>query len=92
MTDSERMLILRNVSSPTSSGNGRSGTDRTGRASSASALMRKPRVGTSRLSMRSHSTLADRLPTVVPRRTLLMVSSGPATRISGSVWVVLRRL
>ena len=53
---------------------------------------RKPRVGTSRLSMRSHSTLTDRLPTVVPSRMLRCVSSGPAARISGSVWVVLRRL
>ena len=45
ITDSERTPTLRNVSSPTSSGNGRSGTDSAGSASSASALMRKPRVG-----------------------------------------------
>ena len=42
--------------------------------------------------MRSHSTLAERLPTVVPRVTVCVVSLGPASRRSGSVWVVLRRL
>ena len=73
-------------------GNGRSGTENAGSASSAMASILKPRVGSRRLSMRSHSMLALRLPTVVPSVTLLWSRSGPAWRISGSVWVVLRRL
>ena len=68
---------LMNVSSPMEKGSGRSGTDSTGSATSAIASRRKPRVGTRRLSRRSHSMLNDRLPTVVPSWIVFSSASGP---------------
>ena len=93
MTDSERRLTLRNVSSPTSSGNGRSGTDRTGRASSGERVDAK--------AARRHQPVVHAQPLDVGRQAADGRAEADAVdglvgarraRISGSVCVVLRRL